>query len=88
MTPALWTALFAVIAALATFIGGVAVPGRLSRSRLQRILAHLQERGIGVLITDHNVRETLKITDRAYILRDGEVFRAGEPAPGKPRAAR
>ena len=38
---------------------------------IQKIIAHLRERGIGVLITDHNVRETLKITDRAYILRDG-----------------
>ncbi len=47
---------------------------------LQRIIAHLRSRGIGVLITDHNVRETLKITDRAYILRDGQVFRAGTPA--------
>ncbi len=47
---------------------------------LQRIIAHLRQRGIGVLITDHNVRETLKITDRAYILREGQVFRAGTPA--------
>ena len=47
---------------------------------IQRIIAHLKERGIGVLITDHNVRETLKITDRAYILRDGVVFRSGTPA--------
>ena len=46
---------------------------------LQRIIAHLRDRGIGVLITDHNVRETLKITDRAYILRDGNVFRSGTP---------
>ena len=46
---------------------------------IQRIIAHLRERGIGVLITDHNVRETLKITDRAYILRDGNVFRSGTP---------
>jgi lipopolysaccharide export system ATP-binding protein len=46
---------------------------------IQTIVSHLRERGIGVLITDHNVRETLKITDRAYILRDGEVFRAGTP---------
>jgi len=46
---------------------------------IQRIIAHLRERGIGILITDHNVRETLKITDRAYILRDGHVFRAGTP---------
>jgi lipopolysaccharide export system ATP-binding protein len=46
---------------------------------IQTIVSHLKERGIGVLITDHNVRETLKITDRAYILRDGEVFRAGTP---------
>jgi lipopolysaccharide export system ATP-binding protein len=46
---------------------------------IQRIIAHLRERHIGVLITDHNVRETLKITDRAYILRDGRVFRSGTP---------
>ncbi|MCM2254317.1 MAG: LPS export ABC transporter ATP-binding protein [Vicinamibacteria bacterium] len=46
---------------------------------IQKIISHLKDRGIGVLITDHNVRETLKITDRAYILRDGEVFRAGTP---------
>jgi lipopolysaccharide export system ATP-binding protein len=46
---------------------------------IQAIVGHLKDRGIGVLITDHNVRETLKITDRAYILTDGEVFRAGTP---------
>jgi lipopolysaccharide export system ATP-binding protein len=46
---------------------------------IQRIIAHLRSRGIGILITDHNVRETLKITDRAYILTDGEVFRSGTP---------
>ncbi|HSD27853.1 MAG TPA: ATP-binding cassette domain-containing protein, partial [Vicinamibacteria bacterium] len=47
---------------------------------IQKIIAHLRDRGIGVLITDHNVRETLKITDRAYILRDGDVFRSGTPS--------
>ena len=46
---------------------------------IQKIIAHLRDRGIGVLITDHNVRETLKITDRAYILREGQVFRSGTP---------
>jgi lipopolysaccharide export system ATP-binding protein len=46
---------------------------------IQRIIAHLRQRGIGILITDHNVRETLKITNRAYILRDGNVFRSGTP---------
>ena len=46
---------------------------------IQAIIGHLKARGIGVLITDHNVRETLKITDRAYILREGEVFRSGTP---------
>jgi lipopolysaccharide export system ATP-binding protein len=46
---------------------------------IQKIIAHLKGRGIGVLITDHNVRETLKITDRAYILREGQVFRSGTP---------
>jgi lipopolysaccharide export system ATP-binding protein len=47
---------------------------------IQKIIHHLKERGIGVLITDHNVRETLKITDRAYIVTDGNIFRAGTPA--------
>jgi lipopolysaccharide export system ATP-binding protein len=47
---------------------------------IQKIIGHLREREIGVLITDHNVRETLKITDRAYILREGEVFRSGTPS--------
>jgi lipopolysaccharide export system ATP-binding protein len=46
---------------------------------IQTIIAQLRDRGIGILITDHNVRETLKITDRAYILRDGNVFRSGTP---------
>ena len=46
---------------------------------IQGIIAHLKRRGIGVLVTDHNVRETLKITDRAYIVREGEVFRSGTP---------
>ena len=42
---------------------------------IQKIIFHLKERGIGVLITDHNVRETLRITDRAYIVHDGSIFR-------------
>jgi lipopolysaccharide export system ATP-binding protein len=46
---------------------------------IQRIIFHLKERGIGVLVTDHNVRETLKITDRAYIVHDGVIFRKGTP---------
>jgi lipopolysaccharide export system ATP-binding protein len=46
---------------------------------IQRIIFHLKERGIGVLVTDHNVRETLRITDRAYIVHDGVVFRKGTP---------
>jgi lipopolysaccharide export system ATP-binding protein len=47
---------------------------------IQQLIKHLQDRGIGVLITDHNVRETLKICDRAYILSEGRVLTAGEPA--------
>ncbi len=47
---------------------------------IQKIIFHLKERGIGVLITDHNVRETLRITDRAYIVTDGSIFRSGTPA--------
>ncbi len=46
---------------------------------LQGIIFHLKKRGIGILITDHNVRETLKICDRAYILHDGRVFETGTP---------
>jgi lipopolysaccharide export system ATP-binding protein len=52
----------------------------MARADLQRVISHLRGRGIGVLITDHNVRETLKIADRAYILKEGEVFRSGTPA--------
>ena len=46
---------------------------------IQQIISHLKSRGIGVLITDHNVRETLRITDRAYIVHDGMIFRGGTP---------
>ena len=52
----------------------------ISVSEIQRIVRHLKERGIGVLITDHNVRETLGICDRAYILNEGEVLARGTPA--------
>ena len=46
---------------------------------IQGIIRHLKSMGIGILITDHNVRETLKITDRAYIINNGEILRAGTP---------
>ena len=46
---------------------------------IQRIIGFLKERGIGVLITDHNVRETLGICDRAYIINDGRVLASGKP---------
>jgi len=46
---------------------------------IQKIIFHLKSRGIGVLVTDHNVRETLRITDRAYIVHDGVIFRSGTP---------
>jgi lipopolysaccharide export system ATP-binding protein len=46
---------------------------------IQRIIKHLSERGIGVLITDHNVRETLGICERAYIVNDGAVIASGAP---------
>jgi len=46
---------------------------------IQAIIFHLKSRGIGVLITDHNVRETLRITDRAHIVHDGAIFRSGTP---------
>ena len=46
---------------------------------IQNIIFHLKQRGIGILITDHNVRETLRITDRAYIVHDGVIFKSGTP---------
>jgi lipopolysaccharide export system ATP-binding protein len=46
-------------------------------AEIQRIVATLRERNIGILITDHNVRETLAITDRAYIMREGQVLASG-----------
>jgi lipopolysaccharide export system ATP-binding protein len=47
---------------------------------IRDLVSHLKDRGIGVLITDHNVRETLEIVDRAYILHDGQVLMEGMPA--------
>jgi lipopolysaccharide export system ATP-binding protein len=46
---------------------------------LQRIIFDLKRTGIGILVTDHNVRETLAVTDRAYIIDNGRIFRAGSP---------
>lgn len=46
---------------------------------IQTIIAQLKARGIGVIITDHNVRETLAICDKAYIIKDGEIIRQGSP---------
>ena len=47
---------------------------------IQTIISHLKNKGIGVLITDHNVRETLSITDRAYIINAGEIIASGLPS--------
>src|SRR5436190_18141561 len=46
---------------------------------IQKIIEHLKSKQIGVLITDHNVRETLQVTDRAYIINNGSIFRSGTP---------
>jgi lipopolysaccharide export system ATP-binding protein len=46
---------------------------------LQRIIYDLKQAGIGILVTDHNVRETLAVTDRAYIINEGRIFRSGSP---------
>src|ERR1700686_2404136 len=46
---------------------------------LQKIISNMKAAGIGVLVTDHNVRETLSVTDRAYIINDGKIFRHGTP---------
>ncbi len=50
-----------------------------SRADIQTIIGHLKKRDIGVLITDHNVRETLQITDRAYIINEGAILESGSP---------
>lgn len=49
-------------------------------SDFQKIILGLKEKGMGILITDHNVRETLKITDKAYIIKDGAILKEGTPA--------
>jgi lipopolysaccharide export system ATP-binding protein len=56
-------------------------------SEIQKIIGELRNRGIGVMITDHNVREALSICDRAYIIKDGEILKLGTPAEiaGDPR---
>ncbi len=46
---------------------------------IQNVILYLRGRGIGILVTDHNVRETLGVTDRAYIMADGKIFRSGVP---------
>ncbi|MDQ1473002.1 MAG: lipopolysaccharide export system ATP-binding protein [Bryobacterales bacterium] len=46
---------------------------------LQRIILDLKRDGLGILVTDHNVRETLSVTDRAYIINEGKIFRSGRP---------
>ncbi|MFQ5926076.1 MAG: LPS export ABC transporter ATP-binding protein [Terriglobia bacterium] len=46
---------------------------------IQKIVRDLRGQGIGVLVTDHNVRETLRVTDRAYIIHNGKIFRSGTP---------
>lgn len=46
---------------------------------IQSVILYLRSRGIGILITDHNVRETLGVTDRAYIMAEGKIFRSGVP---------
>jgi len=51
----------------------------ISVSDLQQIILRLKEKGIGVIITDHNVRDTLKVCDRAYIISEGEILLAGNP---------
>ena len=51
----------------------------LAVSDIQGLISKLREEGIGILVTDHNVRETLRVTDRAYIINEGKILRAGTP---------
>jgi lipopolysaccharide export system ATP-binding protein len=46
---------------------------------LKKMLVYLKEKGLGIIITDHNVRDTLSITDRAYIINNGEILNEGTP---------
>jgi len=52
----------------------------LAVSDIQAIVAQLKEKNIGILISDHNVRETLKVCDRAYIVNEGTILEEGDPA--------
>jgi lipopolysaccharide export system ATP-binding protein len=47
---------------------------------IQEIIGYLREKGLGILVTDHNVRETMKITDRTYIMHDGKILASGHPS--------
>lgn len=47
---------------------------------IQEIIGYLKDRGLGILVTDHNVRETMKITDRTYIMHDGKILASGHPS--------
>ena len=53
---------------------------------LQKIIFDLKNSGIGILVTDHNVRETLAVTDRAYIINNGRIFRSGSPGSVRQRS--
>ena len=46
---------------------------------IKNIIGHLKQRGIGIVISDHNVRETLEVCDKAYIVNDGEIIESGSP---------
>ena len=46
---------------------------------MRQLVKHLKDSGVGILITDHNVRETLKIVDRAYVMHDGKILAQGTP---------
>ena len=65
---------------LATSVGSTAFAGvdPIAVTDIQGIIGYLKKNGVGVLITDHNVRETLKIVDRAYILNEGQVLLSGD----------
>jgi lipopolysaccharide export system ATP-binding protein len=62
----------------------------IAREDIQNIVSHLKTKGLGVLITDHNVRETLQITDRAYIIHEGKILKSGtaQLLAGDPEARR
>ncbi len=81
LTPTIIRVTTLMVSVASTLISGLTPSiDPIAVSEIRDLVGHLKDRGIGVLITDHNVRETLEIIDRAYIMHDGKVLMEGGPA--------